>query len=125
MKASKDQLKNLKTLKKRAYFLALNKQGQKWVSESLIVQAAPVDKSLEPSHIHFGITATKKLGKAVTRNRIRRRLRAAIADIFPDHAKADMMYCVIGRAETEHADAEKLRKDLKWCLKRLDCLRES
>jgi ribonuclease P protein component len=45
----------------------------------------------------FGFTITKKLGNAVVRNRIRRRLKAAIAELSEAHARPGFDYVVVAR----------------------------
>ena len=47
----------------------------------------------------YGITATKKLGGAVIRNRAKRRFRAIIRDNFPAHALAGADHVLIARAD--------------------------
>ncbi len=72
------------TIKKRADFLKMNAKARKFVSHGVIVQAMPNDLG----HTRVGFTVTKKTEmSAVKRNRIKRRLRAAAADILPLHAK--------------------------------------
>ena len=46
----------------------------------------------------FGFTVTKKLGNAVKRNRIRRRLKAAIGELAPASARAGYDYVVVARS---------------------------
>ena len=46
----------------------------------------------------FGFTVTKKLGNAVIRNRIRRRLKAAIAELAQTRAQAGFDYVIVARA---------------------------
>lgn len=46
----------------------------------------------------FGFTVTKKLGNAVTRNRIRRRLKAAITQLCGAHAMLGYDYVVVARS---------------------------
>tara|TARA_B100001778_G_scaffold333243_1_gene341338 strand:- start:7682 stop:8050 length:369 start_codon:yes stop_codon:yes gene_type:complete len=110
----------LKTLKKRSDFVAANAVNQKWISPSVIVQ---ILKQEDPDTINVGYTVTKKVGNAVTRNRIKRRLRAAVTAVVLKHAQAGYAYILIGRKETETIDFDKLCSDLKWCLKRLDVLK--
>ncbi len=116
MKATKEDLKELDRLLKRSDFLRLNAGAQKWVSKSFILLAAPND--LEKRR--YGITVTKKLEKtAVGRNRMKRRLRAACADILPHNAKSGMDYVLIARdgaATRLYAD---IQKDLRWCLDKM------
>lgn len=45
----------------------------------------------------FGFTVTKKLGNAVTRNRIRRRLRAAIGQLATKLAEDGFDYVIVAR----------------------------
>lgn len=103
-------------LLKRPEFLRVQAAGRKWVSKSVIVQVAPGSGD----DIRFGLTVTKKsCGNAVHRNRIRRRLRAAAYDIFPDNAAKGHDYVLIGRPDSGTTPYETLTADLKWCLKRL------
>ena len=88
--------------------------GQKWISPSVIVQTDPGSKE----GVRFGLTATRKLGNAVLRNRIRRRLRAAANIVLEGSAPVDVV--LIGRTATATCDFKALVKDLRWCLKRLN-----
>jgi ribonuclease P protein component len=57
------------------------------------------ERSVMPKHgdgPRFGFTITKKLGNAVTRNRIRRRLKAAFA-AGADGAEASCDYVIVAR----------------------------
>jgi ribonuclease P protein component len=47
----------------------------------------------------YGITATKKLGSAMIRNRAKRRFRAIIRDQLPLHATAGADHVLIARAD--------------------------
>lgn len=74
----------LKTLRKRASFVAGNASVIRWRSALLVVQALPTAEimrlerleALKEGTIIVGYTATKRLGGAVVRNRAKRRLRA-------------------------------------------------
>ena len=122
---------NLITMKKRADFLRLNKSKTKWVSGSVIVQTAPnhrVDAQMQDQEptTHYGITITKKIFKsAVQRNRVKRRLRAAAQEIMAPLALTTQDYVLIGRKSTLSASYDTIKKDLKWCLKRLGCLQNA
>lgn len=119
MQTTKAKRQKLTSIKDRNTFLAIQKNGKKWVSGTIIVQTAP--NTLDQARI--GFTVSKKVSSsAVTRNRIKRRLRAAAADIIGTSAKAGHDYILVGRKETETAPFEQLSKDLKWCLKRLELL---
>lgn len=117
MKASKDQIKMLGRLKRRSDFLAVQATQRKWVSPTMIVQIATIADS--PGR--FGLTVTKKTDKSsVIRNRIRRRLKAVCCDILPGYRLAGIDLVLIGRPATAEAEYEALKKDLIWCLKRLE-----
>lgn len=74
-----------------------------------------------PSHhaARFGYTVTKKIGNAVTRNRIRRRLKAAIAALAPAHAVSGLDYVVVARHGADAKPFTDLERDLKSCLERI------
>lgn len=118
-KARKNDIKKLHTLTKRSDFVALNRRANKWVAQSLIVQALPNNLDI----IRVGYTVSKKTDKsAVKRNRIKRRLRAAAADILPFEALSGYDYVLIGRQKTGLRPYDVLVKDFKWCLRKLGCL---
>lgn len=121
MRATREQLKALSVLKKRADFLKM-REGVKWVSHGLILQI----RENGTQDIRIGFTVSKKVHKsAVRRNRIKRRLRAVAADVLPIHARPGVDYVFIGREQTATRPYETLCKDLKWCLKKTGFLKES
>ncbi|MFA5593052.1 MAG: ribonuclease P protein component [Micavibrio sp.] len=122
MKATKKDLEKLERLLKRSNFLALNQHGRKWVSKTMIVLVMPN----ETNAVRVGITVTKKLEKtAVGRNRMKRRLRAASADVLPHYSKRGMDYVLIGRRDTATLPYAELKRDLRWCMRKLACANET
>ncbi len=103
-------------LKKRAQFLEIAEKGQKIISSGLILQALKCD---DKEIFQVGFTTTKKLGKAVIRNRIRRRLRAVVRQNFPQYAPRGFQYVLIGRKSTFDRDFEMLGKDLRYALRQV------
>lgn len=69
-----------------------------------------------------GFTVTKKIGKAVLRNRIRRRLREAARRVFPELATPGFDYVFIARPAAESRDFALLLDDMKRGLLRLAAL---
>ncbi|NJO35570.1 MAG: ribonuclease P protein component [Rhodospirillales bacterium] len=55
------------------------------------------DEGLVAGEPRFGFTVSKQVGKAVERNRIRRRLKAAVRDVARDCARSDFDYVLIAR----------------------------
>ncbi|MBN8531157.1 MAG: ribonuclease P protein component [Alphaproteobacteria bacterium] len=119
-----------RTLKKRSQFLEAAAKGKKAFARSLLLQALPVEGSktltdADASSLLVGFTTSKKLGNAVMRNRIRRRLRAAVAHILPRHAAPGYAYVVIGRQGSQDVPFTHITDDLLWALKKTSCLRRS
>jgi ribonuclease P protein component len=61
-------------LRRRKDFDAVFRQGRAWHNEFLVLRTLP--NSLE--HNRYGFITSKRLGKAVVRNRVRRRLSEAV-----------------------------------------------
>ena len=102
-------------LKKRKDFIRAA-QGVKSVMPSLALQAAPTlsapYKKIGPDICYVGYTATKKIGKAHIRNKAKRRLRTAVAQVFIQNASAKTDYVIICRYKTITTPFEKLKQDL-------------
>jgi ribonuclease P protein component len=123
MHATKAQMEKLSRIRARPDYVRIQGAGRKWVSGSLIVQAAG-GKSADAAPA-FGITVSKKASPAATkRNRIKRRLRALAYDVLPQGAAPGTDYILVGRAETLDKTYEELRRDLVWCLKRMSLWQE-
>ena len=67
----------------------------------------------------FGFTVTKALGGAVVRNRIRRRLKAAVVATSGPLAQAGHDYVVVARAAAADRPFDELKKDLEQAFQRV------
>lgn len=67
----------------------------------------------------IGFTVTKKLGNAVIRNRIRRRLREAVRVALAAEFRPGHDYVIIGRAQSGARDFGALVEDIRSALKAL------
>jgi ribonuclease P protein component len=106
----------LETLRKRAEFLAVAASGKRWVASGFILQ---ISNPHSPSPtVRFGLTASKKIGNAVVRNRARRRLRALAAEIMPN-AAPEYDYVFVARLTTPTCAYDNLRQDLIKGLQRM------
>lgn len=103
-------------LRKRADFVAL-RGGKKSGSPSFLLAAR--ENSAAGDRARIGLTVTKKMGNAVVRNRIRRRLREAARAVFPTHGAAGTDYVLIARPAAETRNFAVLLDDMKRALLRL------
>jgi ribonuclease P protein component len=69
--------------------------------------------------MRVGFTASRKVGNAVTRNRAKRRLRAAAARILADEGRPGMDYVLIARSTTAARPFATLLGDLSTALRRV------
>ena len=100
-------------LTKRADFVAAA-SGRRFHTERMSVQGRLRDDTLG---LRFGLTVTRKVGHATERNRIKRRLRAAIQSAAADFAAVNADVVVIGRRDILAADFGGLIDDLRRALK--------
>lgn len=104
------------TLKNRADFLRL-RTGRKITTPFFILRAGASDV-VGQSGARVGYTVTTKCGNAVLRNRIKRRLRALVAEIFPEHARAGQDYILIALDKAKPSAAEAPFADLRDAMQR-------
>ena len=69
--------------------------------------------------MRVGFTASRKVGNAVIRNRAKRRLRAAAAEVLPRAGEAATDYVLIARAATGKRAYAGLVGDLETALRQL------
>ena len=87
-----------------------------------VLQVAPAPADLALPAIRVGFTVSRKVGNAVVRNRVRRRLREAARLVIPGQARADLDYVLVGRKAAIARDFADLRQELVEALKRLKAL---
>jgi len=105
------------SLKKNHEFRRLYAKGRSAVSSTLVVYMRRTGRGGN----RVGITVTAKLGNAVTRNRVRRRLR----EIYRLHEEAlrrgaDLV--IVARARSVTASYAELERDFLDCCRRLGLL---
>ncbi|MBR4926834.1 MAG: ribonuclease P protein component [Alphaproteobacteria bacterium] len=103
-------------LKKRRQFVRVTNKGRKLVSSGLVLLYAPNDTEANA----VGFTVTKKIGNAVTRNRIRRRLREIVRLYLPKFKKTGYDFVVVGRKATADRPFYRLKKDFLHLLKEVE-----
>lgn len=103
----------------RPEFLRVARGRLKAVAPGLVLQAAAVLPEVSGPRPRIGFTASKKVGNAVARNRARRRLKAAVKDVFAERIGEPMDYVVIARAATVARPYSALLEDLRSTLDRV------
>ncbi|MED5395941.1 MAG: ribonuclease P protein component [Pseudomonadota bacterium] len=116
--------KRLSLLKRRAEFLRVAGARQKWAAPGLILQACPTPiddgRVVRKGPFRVGFTVSRRVGNAVERNRVRRRLREVAKRIIPAHAVDGIDFVIIGRSATLKRPFDALIGDLRIALRKLN-----
>jgi len=107
---------SLECLRKRSDFLRVSKTGEKWITPAFVLQVYARDSE---GSSRYGITASKKIGGAVERNRAKRRLRALIRAIPLSLVSPGMDYVFIARQEILKRDFVLMGNELSYALRKL------
>ena len=102
----------------RRDFLRVAK-GLRRGTHGLVLQLSDNPDPDQHHKIRYGLTATRKIGGAVIRNRARRRLRALAHEILPKLGRQGMDYVLIARLESNNRNFADLRQDLSYALRKL------
>jgi ribonuclease P protein component len=100
-------------LRRRAEFLRVAAGGRRAAVHGLVLQALARD---DDAPARLGFTVTKKIGNAVERNRIRRRLKEASRLLLREHPLTGFDLVLIGREATRERDFADLIGDLRRAL---------
>ena len=108
-------------LKTRADFLRVAAGRRRAVRPGLVLQAsAKPSGSPGADVVRVGFTASRKVGNAVLRNRAKRRLRAAAAEVLGRDGRPGTDYVLIARAGTGERRYADLVGDLATALRQID-----
>ncbi len=96
------------TLKENRQFQRAYKRGKSFVSPGLVTYVIKNNSN----NLQFGITTSKKIGKAVQRNRCRRIIRAAFFELYPD-IKSGYDIVFVARAKTPYMKSTDIYSAMK------------
>ncbi len=85
-------------------------RGRYIKTSSLFLQKVKRDDKKIP---RYGITASKKIGMAVERNRAKRRIRHAIKEVLPKYGKNGYDYVVVATIKTNKVSWKTILNDLE------------
>ena len=109
----------MQSLKHNSLFRAVYSQGASFADRYLVLYKLVNDEKLS----RFGITVSGKVGKAVVRNKIKRRLKEIIR-LCPKPLKEGYDIVILARKPASEADYASLEKSVMRLLAKADMLKE-
>ena len=91
-------------------------RGRYIKTSSLFLQKVKRDDKKIP---RYGVTASKKIGIAVERNRAKRRIRHAIKEVLPKYGKNGYDYVVVATAKTNKVSWKTVLNDLEMAFREI------
>ena len=111
-------------LKKRIDFIHVAETRISYATPSLILQMRKHTKQETQSTflapLRLGFTVSKKVGKAVVRNRVKRRLKAVASILLPIQISSNCDYVIIGRQNAISRTFPGLISDLQNALDKVN-----
>ena len=101
------------TIKKRSEFIRSNKFSKKIYTPNFIIQK--LESTDNDNTPHFGFTITKKIGSAILRNKIKRRLKSIIRELLKYRDKyfdLSFNYILICKKEIVNVSYDDLENEL-------------
>ena len=106
----------LETIPKRRDFVLVSTHGRRYAMPGLVLQMR--DRG-DDAGARLGITASKKIGNAVARNRAKRRLRAVAGEYLACHGQPGHDYVLIARYNTNSLEWSALADSLNIALNKV------
>ena len=101
------------TIKKRSEFTRSNKFSKKIHTSNFIIQK--LESNTNNKVPHFGFTTTKKIGSAIVRNKIKRRLKSIIKELLKykdEYFDFSFNYILICKKEIVRVSYHDLKNEL-------------
>ena len=109
----------LEPLRKRRDFIAIRAGGRQHSSSFVLQTRERGEDNFAAEGVRIGYTVTKKTGNAVERNRIKRRMRAAVHQIMQIYARRAHDYVLIGKRAALNTEFETMVAELGSSLSRV------
>ncbi|GMB09760.1 ribonuclease P protein component [Thermolongibacillus altinsuensis] len=113
------EMKKKYRIKKNDEFQAVFKQGKSFANRQFVLYV--LDKPGQ-AYFRIGLSVSKKIGKAVVRNRVKRYIRQVFLE-ERDNIEAGKDYVIIARIPVAEMDYFEVKKSLLHVLKRANVLK--
>ena len=104
-------------LQKNRAFQYVYRRGHSVACRDLVMLAA------RGRELKVGFSVSKKVGNAVTRNRVKRRLRECFRPCLGDVKPG--LYIIVARPSAAEATFQSLKRDVRYLLKKQNALKEA
>ena len=101
-------------IKRNKEFQCIFKKGKSFANRQLVIYYM---KRIDNRHFRIGLSVGKKIGNAVTRNRIKRYLRQAFHEL-EGQVKNEYDIVIIARAQTKDIDFHQMKRSLTHLLRK-------
>ncbi|WP_301108421.1 ribonuclease P protein component [Sporosarcina sp.] len=106
-------MKKSQRIKKNKEFQTVFKKGKSFANRQFIVYTY---KKEDQEEFRIGLSVSKKVGNAVTRNRVKRYIRQAFLEM-KDEVRQDLDYVIIARNQAATLDFHTAKKNLQHVLR--------
>ncbi|MCC5896033.1 MAG: ribonuclease P protein component [Alkalibacterium sp.] len=114
-------MKKAYRVKKEADFQKVFHDGQSMANRQFVIYSIPKE---DQSHFRVGLSVGKKIGNAVKRNEIKRKIRHALIEMDQeDQIKPAIDFIVIARQPTREMTFHEVKKSLTHVLKKAEVLK--
>lgn len=107
-------------IKKNKEFQEVFKKGESFANRQFVVY---VLKKQEQEHFRIGLSVSKKIGNAVTRNRVKRYIRQVFLEL-QERIEVGNDYIIVARKPTSEMDFHETKSSLTHVLKRASVLKK-
>ena len=105
-------------LRKSKDFAAVRREGKSWADRRLVLVA----RRTGGEHCRFGFSVSKRVGNAVVRNRVKRKLKEAARVELLTRVEPGWDFVVIARKDAADADYHRLNRSLQRLFRRAKLL---
>ena len=110
-------------LRYRSEFLRVAAARRRYATSGIVVQVLSHTSPSDQCKVRVGYTVTKRVGNAVVRNYVRRRLRGIANSVLPNYAMPGHDFVILGQPDAAIRPYASLVDDLDTALRKLNVWR--